>query len=69
MKLSSLTLALMIAITSHPTLAADPKKSDSTKKQTLSQLIKGKTKSEGLLNFYQDEKIFLWKRLLLRKSV
>ncbi|NRA71093.1 MAG: zinc-dependent metalloprotease [Gammaproteobacteria bacterium] len=56
MKLSSLTLALMIAITSHATLAADPKKSDSTKKQTLSQLIKGKTKSEGLLNFYQDEK-------------
>lgn len=58
MKLTTLSLALMLSIgVSSPALAADAKKSKSDKKDTsLASMIKEKEETKGLFNFYQDKK-------------
>ncbi|KTD98503.1 MULTISPECIES: zinc-dependent metalloprotease [unclassified Pseudoalteromonas] len=53
MKLTTLTLALSIALSGHA--FADDKK-DEKKPKTLSEMIKGQTEFAGVFNLYQDEK-------------
>ena len=53
MKLTTLTLALSIALSGHA--FADDKK-DEKKPKTLSEMIKGQTEFAGIFNLYQDEK-------------
>jgi len=57
-KLTTLSLALLLAVgASQPAFSADDKKSKSSKKEkSLSSMIKEKTETKGLLNFYQDKK-------------
>ncbi|MGB0835051.1 MAG: DUF5117 domain-containing protein, partial [Psychrobium sp.] len=58
MKLTTLSLALLLAVgASQPAFAADAKKSKSDKKDTsLASMIKEKEETKGLFNFYQDKK-------------
>ena len=58
MKLSTVSLALMLAVAVNSSaLAADKSKSKKgDKKETIASMIKGKTATEGLFNFYQDKK-------------
>ena len=53
MKLTTLTLALSIALSGHA-FANDKK--DEKKPKTLSEMIKGQTEFAGIFNLYQDEK-------------
>jgi len=54
MKLTSLTLALSIALSSQA-IAADKK--EDKKPKTLSEMVKDQTEFAGIFNLYQDEKI------------
>jgi len=54
MKLTTLTLALSIALGSSYAVAAEKK--EEKKPQTLSEMIKGQTEFAGIFNLYQDEK-------------
>ena len=60
MKLTSLSMALAVALaSSQMAYAGDAKKSDKKDKKeekTLAQMIEKKTATEGLFNFYQDKK-------------
>ena len=58
MKLTTLSLALLLAVgASQSAFAADEKKSKSDKKEkSLSSMLKEKKEMKGLLNFYQDKK-------------
>ena len=58
MKLTTLSLALLLAVgASQPAFAADAKKSKSDKKDaTPASMLKEKEETKGLLNFYQDKK-------------
>ena len=53
MKLTSLTLALSIALSGHA-IAADKK--EDKKPKTLSEMVKDQTEFAGIFNLYQDEK-------------
>jgi cytochrome c556 len=52
MKLTTLTLALSIALGSSYAVAAEKK--EEKKPQTLSEMIKGQTEFAGIFNLYQD---------------
>ena len=58
MKLTSLAIALTLALSANQVaFAADDKKSKSKKKdQTIEQMIEKKTATLGLFDFYQDKK-------------
>ena len=58
MKLTSLAIALTIALgSSQAAFAADDKKDKAKKKeQTIAQMIEKKTATIGLFDFYQDKK-------------
>jgi len=58
MKLTSLAIALTLALsTSQVAFAKDPKKEkDEKKEQTIAQMIEKKTATIGLFDFYQDKK-------------
>ncbi len=57
MKLTAISVALMLAISSHSAIAEDDKKSKKEKKEkSIASMIKDKTHAKGLLNFYLDEK-------------
>lgn len=57
MKLTAISVALMLALSSQSALAADEKKSKKDKKsKSIASMIKDKSHTAGLLNFYLDEK-------------
>ncbi|MBU2893596.1 zinc-dependent metalloprotease [Colwellia sp. D2M02] len=57
MKLTCVTLAITLALSSQLALADDAKKSTEKKKEkTIAELIEKKIATEGLFDFYQDEK-------------
>jgi len=56
-KLTAISIALLLALGSSNALAADDKKSKKDKKkETIASMIKDKVHTQGLLNFYQDKK-------------
>jgi len=56
-KLTAISVALMLALSSQSAIAADDKSQKKKKKEkSIAAMIKDKTHTKGLLNFYLDEK-------------